>query len=373
MDDISYWLALARVAGLGPVHCQALLARYGNPRAVFVEAPADPGARRLLSPETIDSLAKPDWSAVERDLAWLAKPGHDLLTLKDSRYPALLKQIHQAPLLLFIDGDPAATVRPQIAIVGSRNPTAAGCDTARDFAAELARLGLAVTSGLAIGIDAAAHKGALEGGGQTVAVAATGPDRVYPASHRQLAASIRAQGALVTEFPPGSPLVPGSFPRRNRIISGLSLGTLVVEANPRSGSLITARAALEQGREVFAIPGSIHNPCARGCHLLIRQGAKLVECVGDILEELEPMACAALEMLGGAECDRGLAGPLEPPRDAVAGILNLIDFAPTTLDTLIDRSGYPAERLYPLLIDLELSNLITQAPGGAYMRRPART
>jgi DNA processing protein len=369
MDDISFWLALARVTGLGPVRCRALLDRYGNPRRLFAEAPADPGVRRGLSPATIQALEQPDRAAVDRDLAWLAEPGHEVLTLHDPRYPALLRQIHQAPLLLYIDGDPAAPGRPQIAIVGSRNPTAAGCDTAHAFAAELARHGLAITSGLAIGIDAAAHAGALAGGGQTIAVAATGPDEVYPARHRALADRIRAQGAVVTETPPGSPLVPGSFPRRNRIISGLSLGTLVVEANPRSGSLITARAALEQGREVFAIPGSIHNPCARGCHLLIRQGAKLVECTGDILEELEPMAGAALEMLKGAV----RAETHAPPQETAAGILELIDFAPTTIDTLVERTGHATEQLYPVLLDLELSNLITQAPGGAYMRRPART
>lgn len=369
MDDIPYWLALARVTGLGPVQCQALLARYDTPRRLFTEAPADPDARGLVSQTALAALRQPDWAAVEQDLAWLAGSGHNVLTLHDPRYPALLKQIHQAPPLLYIDGDPAAPVRPQLAIVGSRNPTAGGCDTAHDFAAALARCGLTITSGLAIGIDGAAHAGALDAGGQTVAVAATGLDRVYPARHEALAERIRANGALVSEFPPGSPVVPGAFPRRNRLISGLSLGTLVVEANPRSGSLITARAALEQGREVFAIPGSIHNPCARGCHLLIRQGAKLVECTGDILEELEPMAGAALEMEQGAAC----ASPHTPPTETAAGILEQIDFAPTTIDALIERTGYPAERLYPVLLDLELANLITHAPGGAYMRRPART
>ncbi len=369
MDDIPFWLALARVTGLGPVQCRTLLDRYDAPRQLFAEAPTDPWTRRLLSPAVLTAIARPDWAAVEQDLAWLSRPGHDLLTLHDPRYPALLKQIHQAPLLLYVDGDPAAPGRPQLAIVGSRNPTAAGCDTAHDFAGALIRSGLVITSGLAIGIDGAAHAGALDADGKTVAVAGTGLDRVYPARHEALAGRIRAQGALVSEFPPGSPLTPGAFPRRNRIISGLSLGTLVVEANPRSGSLITARAALEQGREVFAIPGSIHNPCARGCHLLIRQGAKLVECTRDILEELEPLAGAALEMEEGAAD----ATPHTPPLEKAAGILDQVDFAPTTIDTLIERTGYPAERLYTVLLELELSNLITQTPGGTWMRRPART
>ncbi len=373
MDDIPFWLALARVRGLGPVQCRTLLDRYGNPRRLFDEAPRDPEIRQALSATTLDALIRPDWAAVERDLAWLSEPAHHALTPADPRYPALLSEIPQPPLVLFVDGDPAVIGRPQLAIVGSRNPTAAGRDTAHAFAADLARHGLVVTSGLAIGIDGAAHEGALEGGGLTVAVAATGLDRVYPVRHAGLAERIRAAGALVSEFPPGQRPAPGLFPRRNRIISGLSLGTLVVEANPKSGSLITARAATEQGREVFAIPGSIHNPCARGCHLLIRQGAKLVECTGDILEELEPMACAALEMVQGAAG----ATPHTPPRETAAGftagILEQIDFAPTTIDTLTARTGQPAERLYPVLLDLELSDLITQAPGGGYMRRPARS
>lgn len=373
MDDVPSWLALARVAGLGPAQCRTLLDRYGDPRRLLTEAPGDPEVRQALPAATFDALARPDWPAVERDLAWLAEPGHHVLTPADPRYPALLRQIPRPPLVLFVDGDPAVLSRPQLAIVGSRNPTAAGRDTAHAFAHDLARHGLVITSGLATGIDGAAHEGTLEGGGPTVAVTATGPDRVYPARHAALAGRIRAAGALVTEFPPGQRLAAGLFPRRNRIISGLSLGTLVVEANPKSGSLITARAALEQGREVFAIPGSIHNPCARGCHALIRQGAKLVECTGDILEELEPLACAALEMLQGA----ARAIPHAPPRDTAAGlavgILEKIDFAPTTIDTLTARTGQPAERLYPVLLDLELSDLITQAPGGGYMRRPART
>lgn len=370
MDDIRYWLALPRVTGLGPVQCQALLSHYGTPRRVFDEGPTDPEVRRFLTRTAFASLSRPDWRGVDDDLIWLGLPDHHALTLDDPRYPPQLRQIHQAPPVLYVDGDPAHLGRRQLAVIGSRNPTPAGTDTARDFAGALCRAGYTVTSGLAIGIDAAAHEGALAAGGVTIAVSATGPDRVYPARHHALAERIRASGALVSEFPPGTPPRQGAFPRRNRIISGLSRGTLVVEATPRSGSLITANAALEQGREVFAIPGSIHNPCARGCHLLIRQGAKLVECIHDILEELEPSAGTGLELTR----DGAVHGPRHDRlHDSAAGILKLIDFAPTTIDTLIERSGYPAERLYPALLELELSDLITLAPGGAYMRRPART
>ncbi len=218
-----------------------------------------------------------------------------LITLHDARYPTLLREIDDAPPMLFIQGDPTILNLPQIAIVGSRNPSASGRQTATDFAHFLASAGLAITSGLADGIDGAAHQGALETKNSTLAVTGTGLDRVYPAKHRELAHRIAEQGALISELPPGTPPIPANFPRRNRIISGLSLGTLVVEAAQKSGSLITARLATEQGREVFAIPGSIHNPLARGCHALIRQGAKLVETAGDILEELAPLLGTAYQ------------------------------------------------------------------------------
>ena len=210
-------------------------------------------------------------------MEWLSQPGNHVVHFQDAAYPALLKQIADPPPLLFVRGDRDYLAQPQLAIVGSRNPTHTGRALAREFAAHLASFGLTITSGLASGIDGAAHQGAIEAGGTTLAVTGTGLDRVYPARHRDLAHRVAENGALVTEFPPGTAPLAANFPRRNRLISGLSLGTLVVEAALRSGSLITARSALEQGREVFAIPGSIHNPLARGCHALIRDGAKLVE------------------------------------------------------------------------------------------------
>lgn len=370
MDDIAYWLALLRAPGIGPVRYRELLQRHASPRALFQRSPGTLAADRLIPPETARYLANPDWAAVNQDLRWLAQPGRHLLTLHDHGYPPWLKEIHDPPPVLHVLGDPDCLSSPQVAVVGSRNPTPAGAELAADFAAELVRHGFTVTSGLAAGIDAAAHRGALAAGGTTIAVAGTGLDRVYPARHRHLADDIARAGAVVSEFPLGSPPLPESFPRRNRIISGLSRGTLVVEAALQSGSLITARAALEQGREVFAIPGSIHNPCARGCHALIREGAKLVETIHDILDELAPAA---------AGC--GPSTPNRPARDVTnippldetfAAVLRQIDYAPTSIDTLIERTGHPSERLCAMLLELELAGHVSAAPGGAYMRRTER-
>lgn len=359
-DDIAWWLALQHVPRIGPVACAALLSAFGHPRALFENAAAIPPGAALPSIARA-ALRAPDWRAVERDLAWLAAaPDRHALSLRDPGYPPLLAAIPDPPPVLFVTGRYEVLKSPQVSIVGSRSPSAAGRDTARDFAHALGARGLTVTSGLAIGIDAAAHRGALAAGASTVAVAGTGLDRVYPERHRELADLIARDGALVSEFPPAHPPRPGSFPRRNRIISGLSAGTLVVEAALGSGSLITARAALEQGREVFAIPGSIHNPRARGCHALLRQGAILVECVDDILSEIGVLAAPAAD-----------PGPREGPAlgPEQARILSLVDDAPTAIDTLVARSGLGTERLYRILLDLELKDYIHSAPGGAVMRR----
>ncbi len=285
-EPLRYWLALNRTPGVGTVTFHDLLERYGDPAGVFTSGTAHPS----LSPASSAWLKDPDWDLVDQDLRWLEGPDNHLLTLGHPDYPTLLAELPDAPPLLFVHGDPGVLSLPQLAIVGSRNPTPGGESTARDFARHLAAAGVTVTSGLALGVDGAAHEGALDAEGVTVAVMGTGLDRVYPARHRDLAHRIAVRGALVSEFAPGTPPKGDHFPRRNRIISGLSLGTLVVEAALRSGSLITARLASEQGREVFAIPGSIHNPLARGCHALIRQGAKLVETGQDILDELGPLA-----------------------------------------------------------------------------------
>jgi DNA processing protein len=370
MDDIAYWLALLRAPGVGPVRFRQLLQRHSSPRAVFQQSPRTLAAAGLIPPETAHYLANPDWVTVGNDLRWLAQPGHHILTLHDHGYPPWLKEIHDPPPLLHVLGDPTCLSARQIAVVGSRNPTPAGLDLAHGFAAELTRHGFIVTSGLAAGIDAAAHRGALTAGGATIAVAGTGLDRVYPAHHRQLAADIQQAGAVVSEFPLGSPPLPESFPRRNRIISGLSRGILVVEAALQSGSLITARAALEQGREVFAIPGSIHNPCARGCHALIREGAKLVEDIHDILDELGPVAAGIGSSVSGLLMrDGGIVPALE---ETFAAVLRQIDYGPTSIDTLIERTGHASEQLCPILLELEMTGHICAAPGGTYIRRSER-
>jgi len=365
--DEAHWLALLHGPRALSRQLPALLERFGSPRGLFA---ADAEAWRGFPRPVRDYLAGPDWAAVERDLAWLDAPAHHLLVFTDAAYPRLLSEIPDPPPALFVRGDPACLRQPQIAIVGSRNPTASGRETARDFAQYLAETGLAITSGLALGVDAAAHQGALAAAnGSTVAVTGTGPDRVYPASHRGLADAIAERGALVSEFAPGMPPLPANFPRRNRILSGLSLGTLVVEAAVRSGSLISARFALEQGREVFAIPGSIHNPLARGCHRLIRDGAKLVETADDILEELGPLAGVSLE---AAREDT----PEDFPAVGAAGnldglqvrVLEAVGFEPTPVDMVVVRTGLTPDAVCSMLLVLELHGLIASTPGGHYSR-----
>ncbi|NHZ69869.1 MAG: DNA-protecting protein DprA, partial [Thermotogales bacterium] len=294
-----------------------------------------------------------------------------LLTCLDPGYPALLKEIPDPPALLFVHGDPDYLNQPQLAVVGSRNPSHDGAALAREFSAHLASSGLTITSGLATGIDGAAHQGALQAGGGTVAVTGTGLDRVYPAKHRQLAHQIAENGALVSEFPPGTLPLPENFPRRNRIISGLSLGTLVVEAALRSGSLITAHAALEQGREVFAIPGSIHNPLARGCHALIREGAKLVETGDHILEELASLVTLCLSQANDGVTPKSAAGISENPANLDAEYFNLLDlmgYEPVSVDQLVQRSGLTPEQVSSMLLLLELENHVNSSPGGRYSR-----
>ncbi len=311
-------------------------------------------------------LQAPDWEAVETSLDWANGPNNHLITLQDPEYPAQLREVPDPPPLLFVHGDPEVLSTPQLAMVGSRNPTTPGRETAREFAHHLAASGITITSGLAIGIDSACHTGALEADGLTIAVTGTGLDRVYPASQHALAHTIAQQGALVSELPPGTQARPGNFPRRNRIISGLSLGTLVVEAAEKSGSLITARLASEQGREVFAIPGSIHNPLARGCHKLIRQGAKLVETSRDILEELGPLLP---DLARQPERGHSNSNQTEPALDPdYQLLLDCMGFDPIQADTLIERSGLTAEEVSSMLILLELEGHVSSAPGGIYCR-----
>lgn len=366
MDDIAYWLALLRTPGIGPHTFHQLLQYFSSPRAFF---DAGQGAWRdcgLLKQDAVQALTSPDWGQVEQDLAWLKLTDNHVLTLRHAHYPVLLREINDPPPVLFVHGDPACLAHYQLAMVGSRNPSVDGKANAFDFARHLAGQGLAITSGLALGIDAASHEGALSAGGTTIAVAGTGLDRVYPARHRHLAHQIAEHGALVSEFPPGTPPLAENFPRRNRIISGISLGTVVVEAALRSGSLITARLAGDQGREVFALPGSIHNPLARGCHKLIREGAKLVETAADIIEELGALVEIQQQTQGNNTIGQGAnAADLDAEYRC---LLDNLGYEPTPVDAVIERSGLTPDAVSSMLLILELQGHVVPAPGGRYSR-----
>ncbi|MCG6863279.1 MAG: DNA-processing protein DprA [Chromatiaceae bacterium] len=366
-ERLRAWLILGRIPGVGPRAVGALIDCFEDPTRILAAKRAELQAAGLRSAQ-VDAILHPLEAVADADadLAWAEAEGAHILARDDPRYPPLLAQLSAPPIRLFVRGDPEVLKDPMLAIVGSRNPTAAGRDTTRELARHLAACGLTIASGLALGIDGSAHAGALEGG-RTVAVLGTGPDRIYPAVHRDLAQSIAANGALVTEYPPGSAPIGRNFPRRNRIISGLSLGTLVTEAALKSGSLITARYAIEQGREVFAIPGSIHNPLARGCHALIRDGAKLVESAADILEELGPLlgslAVEATEKTGNGT--RNLDG-----LDAeYLLLLENLGHDPVAPDDLIRRTGLPAQSIASMLLLLELEGYVSSSPGGRYCRR----
>ncbi len=321
--------------------------------------------RRLRDP------GERDPAGIERDLSWLGGPGRMLLTAEDPRYPAPLAAVPGMPPALFIEGDPALLSRPQVAIVGSRAATALGRETAFDFAARLAARGLAITSGLAAGIDAAAHRGALAVGGVTIAVCGTGLDRVYPAEHQGLAAAIASSGALVSEFPTGTPPRSHNFPRRNRLMSGLARGVLVIEAAARSGSLITARLAGDQGREVMALPGSIHNALARGCNRLIKDGAALIETVDDVLAALGISGPPDAAISGSEAC--GIAKIPDDALDSDAEmLLNALGFEPTGLDRLVERTGLAARSVISKLQLLELEGRVESLAGGRYGRTSPR-
>lgn len=296
-------------------------------------------------------------------LAWLAADDQHLVTLDDDDYPALLRETADPPAALFVKGRRSLLSNPSLAVVGSRNPSAVGVRTAEAFARTFAQAGLTVISGLALGIDAAAHRGGLDGPGSTVAVVGTGLDIVYPAGNRALARAVAETGALVSEFPLGMRARASHFPRRNRILSGLALGCLVVEANLRSGSLITARLAAEQGREVFAIPGSIHSPLAKGCHALIRQGAKLTECAADVVEELGWTSRAL-----SARCAGTFADSPEPLGQESETLLAAIGHDAVSTDTLVERLGWPAQRVTAALVGLELAGRIAPAGHGQFQR-----
>ena len=367
-DELGAWLRLLATPGIGSESARKLLAAFGPPPAIWAQSPsawqAVVGARTAqamrLEPEGWRVLHQATWDWFQNDPAHRA-----IVTLGDADYPAPLLQTADPPCLLYAMGRTDQLQHLQatrcLAVVGSRNPTPQGRLNAQAFAKSLVQSGLTVVSGLALGVDGAAHEGALEGAapGQlgTIAVVGTGLDRVYPRQHLALAHQITQQGLILSEYPLGTPPLNANFPRRNRIISGLAQGTLVVEAALESGSLITARQALEQGREVFAIPGSIHSPQSKGCHSLIRQGAKLVESAQDVLEELrlpDPFAQVPLA--------------LNTPAPAETGLLALLGHDPTSLDALQARSGLPTADLQAELLDLELAGQVERLPGGLFQR-----
>ncbi|MES9856971.1 MAG: DNA-processing protein DprA [Sedimenticola sp.] len=363
LELLRCWLALLYAPGLGSRGISKLLAQIETPKALFRGALSD---KLKLPQKAMEYLRNPNWDQIDQSLQWADADKHHIITRHDPRYPERLNQISDPPPLLFVNGDPEVLVTPQLAVVGSRNPTPSGKRTAEEFSRFLATSGITIASGLATGIDGAAHQGALSADGLTLAVTGTGPDRIYPSRHWDLAHQIIEQGALVTEFPPGTRPHPGNFPRRNRIISGLSLGALVVEAAIKSGSLITARLAMEQGREVFAIPGSIHNPLARGCHSLIRQGAKLVETAEDILEELAPLL-VDIQLPEVAAPNEMQQGETAPEWDEeYRQLFTALDYDPLPIDLLIERSGLTAEAVSSMLLMLELEGRVSSAPGGRY-------
>ncbi len=373
-QDLEHWLRLVLTPGVGPVGARALLERFGLPHAIFESGGGllDEVAGRRLA--TALRARDPERERrVEHALEWAHAAGHHLITFADADYPPMLLRIADAPPLLYVVGQREALTRPAVAIVGSRNPTAAGVANARAFGHTLSRAGWTVASGLALGVDGAAHDGALQGGAGTIAVVGTGADLVYPSRHRRLAERIADDGAIVSEFPLGTEPSAGQFPRRNRLIAGMSHGVLVVEAALHSGSLITARQAGEFGRDVFAIPGSIHSPLSRGCHALIRQGAALVESAQDLLDELpqqdtdahfQTLPMSASTHSAPEALTEGIEVSEQDP------ILGAVGYEPVLPDTLAAHLGLPAGDMVARLVVLELSGRLQRLPDGRVIRPP---
>lgn len=360
---LAAWLRLHLTPSIGAASLQKCMAAFGGPQATL-QASRPQLIQAGLSARQADRIIQHDPQAqVEQALTWQDEPGQTIIYPGHPHYPAHLLDIHQPPAVLYVRGQVETLAEPQLAVVGSRNATRGAQETATQFAHHLSQQGLVITSGLALGIDTCAHEGALNSSlGATVAVIATGADRVYPARNKTLAERILSQGAIVSEFPLGTQPRPEYFPQRNRIITGLSLGTLVVEAGLKSGSLISARHAMEQGREVYAIPGSIHNPLARGCHRLIRDGAKLVETAQDILEELAPQ-------LSQVTVIDSVPANAETALDAdQTALLQAMGFDPIGLDQIIQVSGLNAQAASSMLLILELEGYLHKEPGGLYQR-----
>ena len=354
-EDVALWVALSRIKGLGSQTFCQLLRAFGDPEGIFTATRQQ--LREVVTAEIADEIsAGPNLELTADTLAWLAEPGNHIVTLADQSYPQTLLEIPDPPPLLYAKGNLQLLDARCVAVVGSRNATPQGEKNAEDFSAALSAHGYCITSGLALGIDGAAHRGGLKGMGSTIAVVGTGLDIVYPAKHRELAHQIAERGLILSEFSLGTPSRAQNFPRRNRIISGLSVGCLVVEANVQSGSLITARLAAEQGREVFAIPGSIHSPLSKGCHQLIKQGAKLVDNIQDIIDELGGTARLHSQPVTSEEAVE--ANP----------ILDCIGCEAVSIEVLLERTGLTSDSLSSMLLMLELENKIASLPGGRYQR-----
>ncbi|MGH8807003.1 MAG: DNA-processing protein DprA [Noviherbaspirillum sp.] len=363
-QELAQWIRLAETPGVGCETARKLLSTFGLPENIFAAGFA--ALRNVVSERVAQALSVPPSdetkALIDKTLAWAEQPGNRVLTLADATYPKALLDIADPPLMLYVKGRSELLSSPALAVVGSRNATTQGIINAEKFSEVLSQAGLTIVSGMALGIDTAAHQGGLRGAGSTVAVIGTGADIVYPARNRQLAHQIAADGCIISEYALGTPAIATNFPRRNRIISGLAQGVLVIEAAAQSGSLITARMAAEQGREVFAIPGSIHSPLSKGCHLLIKQGAKLIESAQDVLEEINHHASV----------------PTMPTRQVpvrqkahASGILNAIGFDPVAPDTLAEHCKLDIAMLNAQLLTLELEGAIEMLPGGM-VRRLAR-
>jgi DNA processing protein len=375
--ELQAWLRLTLSPGIGNGGARKLLAAFGSVQAVFAQSAT--ALRQLGTDKLVNAIQSepPTLAAqLQTTLDWL-QAGDDrrVVVLGDAAYPPALLDIEDPPLMLYMLGaqvnrvqDATKTIAVNLAIVGSRNPTPQGESNARQFAKVFGNAGLCVVSGLALGIDGAAHDGAMLGGGETIAVVGTGLDRVYPKKHLALAHRIAQQGMLISEFPLGTPPLTANFPKRNRIISGLSRGTLVVEAALQSGSLITARLASEQGKEVFAIPGSIHSPQSRGCHALIKQGAKLVELAQDVLEELN-LPAAGLTRPAASQPEAGTDSKTARPTDDP--LIAALGFDAVSLDALQARTGLDTAQLQAQLLELELSGQVARLPGGLFQRLAA--
>jgi DNA processing protein len=408
-----YWLALRRAPSVGAVKFMRLITHFGNPRNVFEASQSEWNALKL-NEKLCNYLQAPDWYAVEKELKWLAQPNNHLLTFIHPDYPPLLREIADPPPILFVHGDNTLLSSQQIAIVGTRKPTNEGAQTAREFAEYLSHQGITITSGMALGIDGASHWGALAASGKTIAVAGTGLDRIYPSQHRELAYKIGETGALVSEWPLDVTIRRSHFPIRSRVVSGLCLGTLVIEAPEHSGALYAAQHTIKQGRELFAIPGSIHNPLVKGCHQLIKKGAKLVESAADILEELQIhrhfTAQTKVEIRGSSFLPKKLeprtqffAKPTLPvpptksdersasqlaqnsndenrsrkPDERSASqlaqnsedenrLLAYLKAGPTSIDNLVEQSELTAGEVSSMLLMLELRGLVVTQTGGLY-------